>query len=320
MSDVFDAVRAGTASVAAETRDVRIDDVALAALAGALATAPPPAPSWDPRWHHAGTARSTLAFVVTWNAVNFGSGWFPTLRKRSGLSGALTVLVGLKDRFDTKGPWSAAQLAEIEADELAPIVGQRLDEPGPAELVGLWARALRELGGFLLARFGGSFEALVAEAAGSAARLVALLAEMPFYRDVAPWRGRQVPFYKRAQITASDLALAFDGKGLGAFHDLDRLTMFADNLVPHVLRHCGVLVYAPSLAARIARAELLPAGGEEEVAIRACGVQAVERLAAALDGLGAPLPPRVLDHVLWASGQRPEVKAAPRHRARTAFY
>ena len=39
-------------------------------------------------------------------------------------------------------------------------------------------------------------------------------------------------FYKRAQIVASDLALA----GVAEFDDLDRLTIFADNLVPHVLR------------------------------------------------------------------------------------
>ena len=109
------------------------------------------------------------------------------MRKRDGLSGALTVLTGLKDRFDSDGPWSAAELAEIEADALAPIVGQRLDAPGPSEIVGLWAQALRDLGGFLLARFDGSFEALVAAADGSAARLVTLLAGMPFYRDVALW-------------------------------------------------------------------------------------------------------------------------------------
>ena len=55
-------------------------------------------------------------------------------------------------------------------------------------------------------------------------------------------------FYKRAQIVAADLALA----GVARFRDLDRLTIFADNLVPHVLRCDGVLVYdaAPGRAHR----------------------------------------------------------------------
>ena len=75
---------------------------------------------------------------------------------------------------------------------------------------------------------------MVADAGGSAERLAAALAEgMPFFRDEG--------FYKRAQIVANDLALA----GVAEFEDLDRLTIFADNLVPHVLRVDGVLRYAP---------------------------------------------------------------------------
>ena len=54
---------------------------------------------------------------------------------------------------------------------------------------------------------------------------------MPLFDD----RG----FWKRAQILPNDLALA----GVAHFADLDRLTIFADNLVPHVLRIDGVLVY-----------------------------------------------------------------------------
>ena len=60
---------------------------------------------------------------------------------------------------------------------------------------------------------------------------------MPFFDD----RG----FYKRAQIAANDLQLA----GVVDFADIDRLTIFADNLVPHVLRLDGVLVYSDELAA-----------------------------------------------------------------------
>lgn len=38
----------------------------------------------------------------------------------------------------------------------------------------------------------------------------------------------QVFLYKRAQIFVGDLYGAFQGKGLGAFHDLHFITMFAD--------------------------------------------------------------------------------------------
>src|SRR5205807_320615 len=96
-----------------------------------------------------------------------------------------------------------------------------------------------------------AFEA-IAEADGSAERLAEQLAGgMPLFDD----RG----FWKRAQIVSNDLALA----GAAEFRDLDKLTIFADNLVPHVLRVDRVLVYDPDLAARIDRGELLEPGAEE---------------------------------------------------------
>ena len=131
----------------------------------------------------------------------------------------------------------------------------------------------------------------------------------------------RVPFYKRAQLLASDLALALDGQRLGRFDDIERLTVFADNLVPHVLRVAGVLSYSDALASAIDRGELLAAGSVEEVEIRACAVHAVELLRAASARVGRPLSSRHLDQILWHRGQRPEIRGAfPRHRTRTVFY
>ena len=114
-------------------------------------------------------------------------------------------------------------------------------DPGH-ELMALYAEALRDLGAFLDDR---SALDVVTDARGSAERLAqALAAGMPFYDD----RG----FWKRAQIVSNDLALA----GVAEFSDLDRLTIFADNLVPHVLRVDGVLRYddAPGPPHRLRRA------------------------------------------------------------------
>ena len=46
------------------------------------------------------------AYLLTLDAINFGSGWFPTLRKRPGCSGYFTVAWALADRFREHGPWS----------------------------------------------------------------------------------------------------------------------------------------------------------------------------------------------------------------------
>ncbi|RIK94634.1 MAG: hypothetical protein DCC71_23420 [Proteobacteria bacterium] len=320
MSGPFATIRARCAEVARRARFVRIDAKALERLAAALADDPPAPPAWDPATHHVGSPASTLAYVVTLNAVNFGSGWFPKLRKRGGRSGYFTVAMGLKDRFDAHGPWSAAELAALAAVDLADVTGQSLEDPEVAELMALFATALNDLGRLLARRHGGSFAALVEAAERRAARLVALLAEMPLFRDVSVYDDFEVPFYKRAQITAADLSLACGGEGFGRFDDLAELTCFADNLVPHVLRREGVLHYRAGLGDRIDREELLAHGSPEEVEIRACGLHAVERLVAAIRARGGEATAQAVDYTLWHRGQRPEMKAHPRHRARCPYY
>jgi hypothetical protein len=122
----------------------------------------------------------------------------------------------------------------------------------------------------------------------------------------------RVPFYKRAQIAAADLHLT----GIAPADDLDRLTLFADNLVPHVLRLDGVLEFDERLVGRIDAGFLLEHGSPEEVEIRACALHAVELLVAAHGNTTAT----VVDNVLWNRGALPRYKSRPRHRARTTAY
>ena len=133
------------------------------------------------------------------------------------------------------GPWTAAELHAIETAEVAATFGQ-----DPAhELMALYTRALRELGDRITVEYFGRFLGLVNSAEGSAERLAETLSHWPTWRDISPYEGGPVPFYKRAQIAAADLHLS----GVAPAEDLDRLTLFADNLVPHVLRLDGVLEF-----------------------------------------------------------------------------
>ncbi|HWH45050.1 MAG TPA: queuosine salvage family protein [Thermoleophilaceae bacterium] len=286
-----DQVREHCAAVAAGARWVTIDDEALEGVD------PGPEPSLDPERHYLeGAAEDVAAYMLALDSINFGSGWFPTLRKRPGCSGYNTIAWALADHWRANGPWSAAELRRMDPDRIALVLGQ---DPGH-ELMALYAEALRQLGSFLRGR--ASPEAIAA-ADGSAQRLAELLAHsMPFYDDTG--------FWKRAQIVPSDMALA----GVAEFSDLDSLTIFADNVVPHVLRVDGALRYHPDLAAHIDAGRLLPPG-EQEREIRACAVHACETIAGRLE-----IAPRALDNALWNRGQAPRYKAIPRHRTRSVFY
>ena len=184
----------------------------------------------------------------------------------------------------------------------------------------LFAHAWRDFGIWTGERHGDCYANIVASAQGSAARLVESLEEMPHYRDVARYDELEVPLYKRAQITVADLYLAFPEKDWGRFTDLEDLTLFADNLVPHVLRCRGVLEYDSGLLAKIDRGEPLEVGSRDEVEIRAVAVHAVERLVAEITSQGRATSARALDGMLWNAGQAKEIKARKRHRARCSFY
>lgn len=320
MNDVFARIRSAAARVAARARHVRIDDAGLARLCELLAASSLEAGPADPAHRPFADPAHTLAFVVTLDAVNFGSGWFPWLRKPGGRSGYFTVASALRAHFEARGAWDAAELQRLTALDLSRLLGQEGAGPAIDELMALYARALQDLGRHLARRHGASFERLVDAAAGRAAALVEELAEMPFYRDVASYEGEEIPFYKRAQITVSDLASAFGGAGPGRFEDRDRLTIFADNLVPHVLRLEGVLAYDPALLARIDAGQEITSGSREEVEIRAVALHAVERCVTHLRDAGRDARAEQLDHWLWNRGQRPEMKAHPRHRSRTVYY
>ena len=113
----------------------------------------------------------------------------------------------------------------------------------------LFARALVELGEHVADAHGGSFLALARAGDGSAVALAERLAALPTWYDISPYAGAEVPFFKRAQIAAADLHL----QGIAPAGDVGRLTLFADNLVPHVLRIDGVLAFDDELVARIDR-------------------------------------------------------------------
>jgi hypothetical protein len=190
----------------------------------------------------------------------------------------------------------------VTREEVAEALGQ---DPGH-ELMGLYARHLNELG----ERVGGSFLALARS--GGPEEIAATLAEWPTWRDVSPYRGDTVPFFKRAQIAAGDLALS----GLAASDGLERLTLFADNLVPHVLRLDGVLEFDPGLVARIDAQRLIEHDSPEEVEIRATALHAVEQLVQAHGATTAT----AVDNLLWHRGAGARYKARPRHRARCTAY
>ncbi len=277
-----DRVRRNCAEIAAHARHVRIDPDAMVAAGGIVGL--------NETLHFLdGEPADVARYVLILDSINFGSGWFEEL---STTTDALTQRLTAHAR--ASGPWAAGELRALDAAAVGEVLG--LDPEH--QLMRLYSAALNHLGLFLGDR------PLLAFLGDSAETLAERLADgMPFFDD----RG----FYKRAQIAANDLHMA----GVVEFADIDRLTIFADNLVPHVLRLDGVLSYSDELAQRIDQGLDLIAGGEFELELRGCAVHACEGLAAELG-----VAPRLLDNWLWNRGQHPPYSERPAHISRTVYY
>jgi hypothetical protein len=308
VTDLLTDLRAACEQVAERATHVRIEHERIPGYVGTLPI-DVPVSGPDPQAHLTDAPREELAaYWLTLDAINFGSGWFPTLRKPGGRSGYYTIATALTERYRSHGSWSAARLADIDAVEIAATLKQDPDH----ELMALFAASLNDLGRHVGDEHGGRFADVVDAAGSSAVALVQSLSGWECFADVSGYDGIEIAFLKRAQIAAADLSRA----GVAAFRDLDRLTMFADNLVPHVLRLDGLLSYDPALLERIEHGELIEHGSPEEVEIRACAVHTVALIAAERAGARDA----DVDSLLWHRGREPRYKSVPRHRSRCTAY
>lgn len=318
---ILDRVRSSCKEVVHRAKYVHLNGQNIPAFALSLIPELSQPQIFDPIHHFIGSPEDTLAFILILDSINFGSGYFPYLIKHEGLSGYHTISTSLKNYFEKNGSISPGELIDIKAVDCANILGQVILNNGPiSELMTLFAKALNDLGNYLLDHFHGQYLNLLIASDKSVERLVELLIKMPFFKDETMYDNMVVYFYKRAQITASDISLAFSGKGLGYFYDLNQLTIFADNAVPHVLQVDGIIEYDDKLASHIDSGELILPSSDEEIEIRAAAIYASELVVEYLNSLGNLIMAKELDYVLWNRAHDPIYRARPRHLTRTVFY
>src|SRR5215207_7128791 len=115
--DLCEEVRRHCAEVAASARWVRIEDVPIGA--GGVA-------GLDPELHFLdGPAEDVARYVLVLDAINFGSGWFRTLRAEPAESATTTLTRRLTRHTRRRGaPWTAAELRALDATAVAHVLGQ----------------------------------------------------------------------------------------------------------------------------------------------------------------------------------------------------
>jgi hypothetical protein len=213
-----------------------------------------------------------------------------------------------------------AWLREVQADDLRRILRGGNSE---LQLLDERARILREVGETLVARYEGRFSSVLEAASPrlydeGRGFLEVLVRDFPRFDDRAEYDGRTVRFWKLAQLSVWILEASLpDGTG---FPDLDRLTAFADYIVPAGLRVLGITRYSDALESAVREGRQIEAGSPWEVEIRAHTVVACEELCRRINELRPPelqvIVPQV-DARLWVPFHRTHY---PHHLTRTTFY
>lgn len=319
---MINSVRATTLAVVRETKMVRIRQERVERIAHAWAKNGVRAPPWPKRIHlETKHEEQMLDYLFLLDALNFcfwskSVKWHIIYRGKK-YNGYVAFALALK-RFFEEHPEKASlrYFTTISRREFYSIF------TGGGELQFLKKRweIARAMSGAIMQKYGGSSHRFVVLARKRFARLVpAIVRDVPYFNDVARYRGRKVYFLKRAQILAADISGAFGNKGIGYFQDSDYLTAFADYKLPQILHHWGVLSYAPELEDKIRQGVIIPQGSAAEVEIRSATIWAVEYLRLALARFGRTLHAWQIDWILWNKSKKASMRI-PHHLTKTIFY
>ncbi|PGH04305.1 hypothetical protein AJ79_07153 [Helicocarpus griseus UAMH5409] len=230
---------------------------------------------------------STVDFIFTMDLLNF-SFWSDEMDESKQFAieyrgrrwkGYWSLVAALQRALDEEIPITSSDFWQNE-DECTEEVLRHVFRSATDEEIPMFQErvdCLREAGKVLYDKYLCSFTTCIEEANGSAAVLVNLLADnFPCFRDRTRFEGKEVRFYKRAQILVADLWACFRGKSYGKFHDIDKLTMFADYRIPQMLHTLGCLLFSPPLDTHIRKQKPLPPGHQWETELRGTSIWCIE--------------------------------------------
>jgi len=185
-------------------------------------------------------------------------------------------------------------------------------------------RSLNELGKFIQIQYDSKFTNFLEFNKYDCVEIVKSITEgVTTFRDETFYKGKQIFFYKRAQILAADLYYACrELKDPIILSNAMELTMFADYRIPQILNEYEILVYDEELTNKIINKIELYSHSDEEIEIRANTVICVEKIKDEINKLAKDKKYLSLeiDYVLWTVGEELRKEIKPHHRTLSIFY
>lgn len=212
-------------------------------------------------------------------------------------------------------------LAKISRAELDDIFAGNIKMPMLDEKLAV----LHQIGAVLAQKYDGRFHKFVQACSsrlydGGNGLIERLVKEFPRFNDVSEFDGYEIKFYKLAQLGVWMLYSTLQNSGKFRLDDADKMTAFADYIVPVALRLLGITWYSPELENAINGHQSIARDSRREIEIRAHCLYATALLAEEVNKLRGAKEQVIIPQIdarLWTHYH---TTSWPHHLTQTIMY
>ncbi len=212
-------------------------------------------------------------------------------------------------------------LAKITRADMEKIFAGNIEMPMLDEKTQL----LRDAGAVLAAKYDGRYYNFIRSCPprlydNGKGLVERLAAEFPRYNDVSQYDGHEIKFYKLTQLGYWQIYAGLGPGGAFKLEDPQKMTAFADYIVPVALRVMGITSYSPELEHAINTYQLIPRDSRQEIEIRAHCLYATALLADEINKLRPPDQQVIIPQIDARFWTHYHTTTWPHHLTRTIMY
>lgn len=310
------------------SRDVRTHYDKIAEVAGWMAYEELPMPNLAVPYGLESKPDVAMDFIMVANTIDTAFTDFKTHVKfqtdyqGAHLSDSEAMFACIKRAMDTGTPILDGNfLAKITRSDMETIFAGNMEMPMLEEKRAL----LQQAGTILAAKYGGRYYNFIRSCSprlydNGNGLVERLAAEFPRYNDVSTYDQHQIKFYKLTQLGFWQIYAGLGPGGRFRLEDPQKMTAFADYIVPVALRLMGMTSYSPALEHAIDTYQMIPRDSTQEIEIRAHCLYATALLTDEINKRRAPdrqiIIPQI-DARLWTHFHTTDW---PHHLTRTIMY
>ncbi len=323
-SPVTDSLR----PVIENSRDVRTHYDKIVEVAGWMAYEDLPLPNLAIPYGLEKTPDIAMDFVMVANTIDTAFTDFKTHVKfqtdyrGEHLSDSEAMFACLKRAMDNGIPILDGKfLAKITRSDMEKIFAGNMEIPMLEEKIAMF----REAGEVLASRYRGRYYNFIKSCPprlydNGKGLVERLAAEFPRYNDVSLYDGHEIKFYKLTQLGFWQIYSGLHGTGAFKLEDPEKMTAFADYIVPVGLRLMGITSYSPELEKAINSYQLVPRDSKWEIEIRAHCLYATALLADEVNKLRAADEQVIIPQIDARFWTHYHTTSWPHHLTKTIMY